>query len=127
LVPATPAVVTSSSSGPVGEFRSLHQALRAPRADAVRAFGSHGGANGGGERLPVTGDAAHTFTPRALRDPDSILTMDTAGRHCARARGMIGGTVVQVHVERRAAGCRTLRAGPCFGGRPGIVSDGLQG
>jgi len=86
-------VVTRSSSFPVGAFRSRHQALRALRADPVRSFDCHGGPNGRGERLPVTGDAAHTVAPRTLRDPDGIISADPAGRHgvVERFRGVFGG------------------------------------
>jgi hypothetical protein len=73
-------MATRSSSFPVGAFRSRHQALRALRADPVRSFDVHGRANGRGERVPVTADAAHAFAPRALRDPVSAFTADTAGR-----------------------------------------------
>ena len=107
-------MVTQSSSFPVGAFRSRHQALRALRADPVRSFDFHGGANGRGERLPITGDAAHAFAPRALRDPDGILTGDTARRHRARGCGLTGGPMLRIEV------------GQGFHGRPDVVSDRLQ-
>jgi hypothetical protein len=117
-------VVTRSSSFPIGAFRSRHQALRASRADAVRSFGSHASANVRGKHLPVTGDAAHTPAPGALRDPEGIVTANTAGRHRARGRSLIGGPMV--HIERRGARSGTLRVGPCLGDRPDVVSDRLQ-
>jgi len=124
-VPGTPAVVTRSSSFPVGAFYPRHQAVRALRADPVRSFDGHGGPNGRRERLPVTGHAADTFAPRALRDPDGIVTANTEGRHGVRGRALIGRTVI--HSGRRGARCGTLRIGRFFGGRPDVISDQPQG
>ena len=85
----------SSSWRPVA-LRTRDQPVRAPRADPVRAFGAQGGANGRDQRLPLSGDAAHAFAPRALRDPDDIVADDAAIRRGASCRNPVGRTRMDI-------------------------------
>ena len=79
-----------------GEFRTRHQAVRAPRAEPVRSFGGHGGANGRGQRWPLSGDAAHASAPRALGDPDRVVTADTTVRRRTSCRVLVGRPTVGI-------------------------------
>ena len=62
----------------------------------MRSFDAHGRANGQDQRLPLSGDAAHAFAPRALGDPDGVVAADTAIRRGASYRDLVGRTRIDI-------------------------------
>ena len=62
----------------------------------MRSFGAHGGANGRDQRLPLSGDAAHAFAPRALCDPDGVVADDAAIRRGASCRSLVRRTRMDI-------------------------------
>ena len=58
----------------------------------MRSLGAYGGANDRGQRLPLSGDAAHAFAPRALGDPDAVVATDSAILRPAGNRSLVGRT-----------------------------------
>src|SRR5690349_11350545 len=77
-------------------FCTRHQAARTLRADPVRSLGARGRAGRRGLRLPVSRDAAHTFAPRALRDPSPAVATDFASRRRASSRSLLLRTRVEI-------------------------------
>ena len=62
----------------------------------MRSLGAYGGANDRRQRLPLSGDAAHTFAPRALGDPDAVVATDSAIRRRASRRGLVTRTRIDI-------------------------------
>src|SRR5688500_19296592 len=64
-------------------------------ADAVRSFCTNRGTVRRCECVPITGDAPHAITPRALGEPEPVAVMNSVQR-----RDLSGGNLIRCPTDR---------------------------